>query len=78
LSQSHSLDGKLCFACSKSTFVLQDRCLQNTTSETSLQCEKYRCPSCGLIVEYSRMISQTLSTTNAEPLVALERHLASQ
>lgn len=78
MSQSQSLEGKLCFSCSKSAFVLKDRCLQNAISETSLQCEKYTCPSCGLIVAYNRIISHAMSTTNAEPLVALESHLASQ
>lgn len=71
MSQLCSLSGKLCFACSNSTFVLQDSSLDDMSTGTSIQCETYGCPNCGLIVEYRRKI-HTSNTPKVEPMSSME------
>jgi hypothetical protein len=50
-SLSQSFSGKICISCSKSSFVLQDTRITYSSSGTSIQCDIYVCPSCGLIIE---------------------------
>jgi len=51
MSQSQSFSGKICISCSKSSFVLQVTRITYSSSGTSIQCDKYVCPSCSFMIE---------------------------
>jgi hypothetical protein len=51
MSQLQSFSGKICISCSKSSFILQDTKIAYSSSGTSIVCDTYVCPSCGLVIE---------------------------
>ena len=75
MSQLKSFSGKICISCSKSSFILKVTKITYSSSGTSIHCDTYVCPSCGIVIEL-RNISQISSMPKPEAIATIGSPLA--